>query len=257
MGNNTSVVDLLKTYEIVQPGEAQIAMCIEQSKQVAQRKKVRRDERLWFFIETQLRFMSSEVVKSFLFSFGVILVLQVFRFFSNTDNLVKMMVGVAPFLVVPIILSIVKSRRNKMLELESASKFSLVKVIAVRTIINQALAILLIFLIWLFSSVSLKNFALNGLFFSFISFEIAMICFLWFGKSSVKTGVFAVAGWTGMMLIFLSWEKAFFWMEAVNTMALFLITMVLIGISMMVIYGYIKNISFESEEVKWNLSWIE
>lgn len=257
MGNNASVIELLKTYEIAQPGEAQIATCIEQSKQVAQRKKVRRDERLWFFIETQLRFMSREVVTSFLFSLGVMLVLQLFRFFANTDYLVKFMVGVAPFLVVPIILSIVKSNRNKMLELESVSKYSLVKVIAVRTIINEALAILMIFLIWLFSSASLKNFALNGLFFSLISFEIAAISFLWFGKSSVKRCVFSVAGWTGMMWIFLSWEKALFWMEAVNTMALFLITMVLIGISMMVIYGYIKNISFESEEAKWNLSWIE
>lgn len=257
MGNNASVVELLKTYEIVQPGEAQIATCIEQSKQAAQRKKVRRDETFWFFIETQLRFMRREIAVSFLISLVVMLILQLSRFFSKTDNFGEIMVGVAPFLVVPIMLSIAKSKRNRMLELETASKFSLAKILAVRTIINQALAIIMLSLIWLLSSVSLKDFSLNGLFFSLISFEIATICFLWFGKSSVKTGVFSVAGWTGMMMFFLSWENAVFWMQAVNSVALFWITVMLIGIGMLAIYAYMKNISFESEETRWNLGWID
>ncbi len=257
MKSDVNLTELLNTYEIAQPDEAQITKCIQQSKQAVQIKKVRRDDTLWFFIETQLKFMRREIAVSFLLSLVVMLILQLSRFLSKTDNFFEIMVGGAPFLVVPIMLSIAKSKRNKMLELETASKFSLAKILAVRTIINQALAIIMLSLIWLFSSVSLKSFSMNGLLFSLISFEIAASCFLWFGKSSVKTGVFSVAGWTGIMLIFLSWKKAVIWMEAINSMALLLITMALIGISTMVLYGYVKKVSFESEEEKWNLGWTD
>ncbi|MBQ8519477.1 MAG: hypothetical protein IJ455_07760 [Agathobacter sp.] len=256
MKNNKSLVQLLNTYEIVHPNESQIVECIKQAKQAVQTERVRRDEKLWFLIETQLKFMRGEIALSLFFSFSAIVLLHFLRFFSKTDYLFGIIVGVAPFLVVPIMLSIVKSKQNGMLELETASKFSLAKIIAVRTIINQALAILIIFGVWLFSSVSWKSFSLNVLLFSLISFEMAAICFLWFGKSSIKSGVFSVAGWTGLMLIFLSWEKAIFWMQAINTLALFFLTVASIGISMMAIYGYIKNISFEREEEKWSLSWI-
>lgn len=257
MKSDVNLTELLNTYEIAQPDEAQIKKCIQQSKQAVQIKKVRRDDTLWFFIETQLKFMRREIAVSFLLSLVVMLILQLSRFFSKTDNFFKIMVGGAPFLVVPIMLSIAKSKRNRMMELETASKLSLAKILAVRTIINQALAIIMLFLIWLLSGVGLKDFSMNGLLFSLISFEIAAIFFLWFGKSSIKIGVFSVVGWTVMMLIFLSWEKAVLWMEAVNSVALFWITLMLIGFGMMMIYAYIKNISFESEETKWNLGWTD
>lgn len=257
MKSDVNLTEFLNTYEIAQPEESQITDCIKRAKQVVQIKRVQRDERLLFFIETQLKFMKGEMIFSFLASIGLMIMIKFFQSFVKVKFFSEISVGIAPFMVVPIIYSIAKSKKVGMLELESVSKIGLQRIIALRIIVNQALAILMISLIWWASCATLENFTMNRLYFSLISFEIAAICFLWFGKSSIKAGVFSVAAWTGMMLIFLSWEKAFFWMQTVNSMALLLITMALIGISTIVIYEYVKNVSFESEETKWNLGWTD
>lgn len=257
MRRDKDIENLLKSYEVGQPDEGQIAECIKQAKHVVQIKKVRRNDSLWFFIAAQLKFMKGQVAVSFLFSLVIMLVLKLLRVVSTVDNLLEISVGIAPFLAVPIICSIVKSKRCAMMELECASRYSLQKVIVARMIINQALAIILIYLMWMFSNVHLDNFALNQLLFALISFEIASSCFLWFGKTSVKRGVFSVVGWMAIMAILLSSEKVVSWMLAVNTVALCLITSLVVVISMITIYEYVKNISFESEEAKWNLGWID
>lgn len=257
MRNKSSVEQLLKTYEVAQPEEKQIVECMKYAKNAMQIKRVRHDDSLWFFLETQMKFMTREIIFSFFISLAVMFLLQISKLFSRADNLMAVSVGVAPFLVVPIIISVVKSKNDGMLELETASRFGLQKILAARTIINQALAILMITFIWLVCGIGLNDFSTNRLFFSLISFEITSICFLWFGKSSAKTGGFFATGWMVAMLIFLSWEKAVRWMEAVNSVALFLITAMFVGAGMMAIYVHMKNISFESEETKWNLGWID
>lgn len=257
MKSNVDIAAILRTYEIVQPKESQIAECIKQAQSVMQTKHVRRDKSLWFFIETQIKFMKGEMMFSFLLSMGLMLMLQLFKSLLKVEFLSEISVGIAPFLVVPIIFSMAKSKRDGMLELETASKLGLQRIIVVRIVANQALAIVMISLIWLISSAALENFAMNRLYFSLISFEITSICFLWFGKSSVKTGVFSAMGWMVLMWFLLAWEDAIVLMQKVNSMVLGLLVVVLVGISMMVMYAYMKNISFESEDKKWNLGWTD
>ena len=257
MRTDKGLEQFLNTYEISQPGEKQIAMCVDFVKKKLQKKKVRRTSSYCFLVETQMRYMKGEIVVSFMVSLLAMVLLQFTNFFLSQNYFMEITVGIAPFWIVPIILSLMKSRKQGMLELEASSKFSIPKVIAVRVIVNQALAIFMIFSIWLLSSASLESFAWNRLFFAFISFEVASVCFLWFGKVSTRNGLFSVLMWSVVMMTLLVQEEMIIFMQMVNSMALFLITLILMGVSWMVLYRYIKSISFEREDERWNLSWIE
>ena len=257
MKSSIAVENLLNTYEIPKPDPKHMETCVRQAKLAVQTKEVRREASPWFLIESQIKYIRGEILLSFLISLVAILLLQFAKVISGNDAWMEITIGAAPFLLVPIVLSLVKSRKNGMLELETASKFGVAKIIGVRILINQALAIGMIVMMWLFSSVALEMFALNRLLFSLIFFETASICFLWFGKASVKSGIFSAAVWTGILLLFLSWEKAAFWMNAVNSVVLILVTLAVIGISLLMIDVYRKEISLESEDTKWNLSWTD
>lgn len=257
MKDDAKAAELLRAYTVTQPDESRMMECVEQARSALPIRSVRRAHSLWFFIETQIKFMKWEMVFAFLFSVGLMLLLQMFQSLLKVEFFSEISVGIAPFLAVPIICSIVKSKREGMLELEAVSKIGLQRIVTVRIIMNQALAIIMIFLIWFAGSIAVEDFVMNRLLFSLISFEITSICFLWFGKSSVKTGVFFTAGWMVMMWFLLAWDKAEVWMQKANSMVLGLIMVSLIGISQMVLYGYIRNLSFESEEAGWNLGWTD
>lgn len=253
MRDDKSLEQLLNTYKITQPDEKQLAICVENAKNTIRQKKVRRVHSFWFFIETQVTYMKREMVFSFIVSLMVMLLLQFSSFFLTENYFMEITVGIAPFWVVPIILSFMKSRKYEMLEFESVSKFGIAKIIVVRAIVNQALAILMIFFIWLLSSASLEKFSLNYLFFALISFEVASVCFLWFGKASIKNGIFSVAGWSVSIMLLLCQEEILLVVYAVNSMTLFMIALILLGASLMTLYGYIKTISFEREDERWSL----
>ena len=252
MKDDRKIEEWLSSYEIVQAKEEQITACIKKAQEVFKVQKVRRADSLWFFMETQMKFMKREILFSFCLSVGLLLALRLFQSLWNVEYLSDVSVGIAPFLVVPIIRSIAKSRQEGMLELETSAKFGLRKIITVRTIFNQGLAICMIFLIWLGNSVFMEAFVLNRLLFSFISFEIAAICFLWFGTSSVTTGICSAAGWTIWTWILLGWEDIAFLLWNINSLVLGCMTMFLCVASMLALYGYVRNLSFESEDERWN-----
>lgn len=252
MKDNRKIEEWLSSYEIAQPKEEQIKACIKKSQEVFKVQTVRRADSLWFFMETQMKFMKREILFSFCLSVGLLFALRLFQSLWKMECLSDVSVGIAPFLVVPIIRSIAKSRQNGIMELETSAKFGLGKIITARTIFNQGLAICMIFLIWLGNSVFMEAFVLNRLLFSFISFEIAAICFLWFGTSSVIVGICSAAGWTIWTWILLGWEDIAFLLWNVNSLVLGCMTMFLCVVSMLTLYRYVKNLSFESEDARWN-----
>lgn len=257
MKDSGTIKNLLKKYDIPQVDENQISECIKVSRNAMMMKKVRRDDSLQFFVETQMQYMRKETVFSVCFVICLLFVLAVTRIMTLSDDLLNVSVGIAPFLVVPIIISMKKSKFYGMIELEMASKHSLKKIIALRIFFNQIMGAFVILLTWLLGGIRIKTFEINLLFFSFISFAIASITFLYFGKSAIKYGVSATLVWTLMTIIFLSWDKAVVCMLAINSMVLFAVT-VMMGVAVAVTtVRYIKQVSFESEEEKWNLRWID
>ena len=257
MRDNGAVETFLKSYEIPEPDERQVSECIKHAKNIMKVNKVPRDDSLRFFLETQMKYMRGEVVFSVCFSIGMLLLLAMTMFWELSNDLLKTSVEMAPFLVTPIFISIKKSRFYGMMELEMACKHSLQKILAARILLNEILGVLVLSLFWLAGGVSMENFEMNRLFFSLISFSVTCICFLWFGKKSIRTGVFAGAAWTLLTMILLSWDAVIPWMIAINSVALFLITLVMGIVVVMVTGRYIKQISFESEELKWNFGWID
>lgn len=253
MRDDRKIEEWLRSYEIAQPKERQIEVCVKRSQEAFKVQTVTRAESLWFFIETQMAFMKREILFVFCFSFSLLLALWLFQALWRIEYFVEVSVEIAPFLVIPIIRSITKSRQEGMLELESSAKLGIGKIIAVRTIFNHALAICMIFLIWLVSSALMEEFVLNRLLFSFISFEITAICFLFFGRSSINAGIGFVIGWTIGTWILLGWEDVAFLMWSINTLILGGMTILLMVVSMFVLYRYVKNlVVLEREEIKWN-----
>ena len=257
MKHKASVETLLRTYEIAQPDETKIRACIQQVEEIMKTEQKENGKDLRFFLETQLRFMRGEIVLSFVFSIGLMILMQMFNLFPNGNTAMGAVVGTAPFLVVPVIFSVVKSNSYGMMELEMASKWGIEKIIATRLFGNQVIALLVITILWLIASAGEQIFQLQWLFFAILSFEVTTICFLWFGKSSLKGGLCWTMGWVGVLLFVLSRKETFQFIEKVSSIAMFVLVLGMIGMSIFAGIRYIQRVSMEREEMKWNLSWID
>ena len=256
MSRDFCLEESLKAYEVAPADESQIAECIRQSKLVlGERKKSKGD--IAFFMEVQLRFMRKEILFSFLIEIGLMLLLQMLKVFGNGNTIMGALAGVAPFLVVPVMQSVARSSRCGMLELETASRWGIQKIIAARLFGTQVLAVGTICFMWLISCASMEKIILQWLFMALISFEATTICFLWFGKSSLKSGVVWTMAWISVVFGVLSRKELVLLVESVSSVALFMASLLMLGACIAAGWRYIKNVCVESEEKKWNLSWIE
>ena len=255
MKRNRNVEEWLRSYEIEKPKEEQIAECMKQIQQIRRVERIRRTESLSFLIETQVKFMKMEILFSFFLSIGALLLLQIAKSMLKLPyitNIADASIGISPFLAVPMIHSISKSRKEGMFELEACARHGIQRIMMIRTILNQALAIAFISFIWMINSMAMESFLMNRLFFSLISFETTAICFLWFGTSSIYRGACSAIGWMIMNWLFLTWKGSLFWVYQINSMVSGCAAVVLIGISMLAFVRYARTVSLESEELRWN-----
>lgn len=253
MRSDKNVNAFLQSYEIAPAARKEIDYCIHELKSVITNSTVRNIPSMRYFFEIQLKLMKDEVMLSLCFSIGLFALLQFLERILNLTLHMDTVIGIAPFLIVPVFLSIIKSKRARMFEMEAVSWLGMNRNIVIKLSINQMLAIVLILLVWIMASISGGMFLFNRFLFSMILFEGTLIGMLLLGKFSINGAAIIV---TTLMITTLYLSRStviLLWVYHMNSILLGLITVLTIIFGQFIVKSYANKISFENEVLEWNL----
>lgn len=196
----------------VPPASAQAkADCAEAVKKAAAKTKKCRSS-VWYLIKIQLGYVEKGSLLSAFFIAGLTAtLLSLLALLRGQADLPQSMfaaaVAAVPLCAVPLLITMLRSRRAGMAELEAACKYNLQRLVAVRLLINGFAALAAIVAVWFIGGMMSGDFALNRLLLSAVSYNITLACVLCFGKRSVVKGFSAGAVWGLLAASAMGFEK--------------------------------------------------
>lgn len=253
MRGNKSINSFLQSYEIGPLEDKIIDDCIHEMEAVISNGTVKNIPSIRYFVEIRLRLMKDEILLSLCLSIGLFTLLH---FLERTLNLILHMdtvIGIAPFLVVPIFMSIVRSKRTRMFEFEAVSWLGMNRTLAIKLSINQMLAIALLLITWIMAGIAGDEFILNRFFFSMTIFEVVLISMLQLGRSSINGAGFLVAAFIVAAVALSRSTALLLWIYHVDSILLCFIICVTVICAQLIVKRYSSKITFENEVLKWNL----
>lgn len=233
------------------------ADCVSAVKTAAAGIKKRRAS-VWYLIKVQLSYVEKGSLLSAFFIAGLTAaLLSLLALLRGQADLPQSVfaaaVATVPLCAVPMLITMLRSQRAKMAELEAACKYNLQRLVAVKMLINGIAALTAIVIIWLVGGIIANDFAPNRLLLSAVSYNVTLTCVLCFGKRSAVKGFSAGAVWGLLAGAAMGFEKiraVFYALNCFISLGVLALSLIILTYSFL---RYSKSISFETEAAKWSL----
>lgn len=248
----------LETFEVPGFSEAAKRKCIDNMKNAA--KPTAKEQRFFLFdlMKIQFTYLWKERI---LYLFAVSLfaaVLLIFLLLTGSEAEMRMTgfvvnVGMAPLFIIPMLISLYRSKKARMGEFEAACKYDLRKMVVSRLLVNGVVAFAVMILLWVAVGIRTYDFAMSRLFLSLIVYNVTLICSLWFGRKSMTRGILGSAVWLTAAGVLMGSDTRISIIYEADSFVSFAGLAVSCAALACVIYKYAKNTSFEGEDARWNL----
>lgn len=259
--NDDRIHELLGSFDVPAVSEDQIEKCIAASKRAYRPKKNTKKSSVFTLLKTQISYMTKEyhaMLSLLAVLASIVLCIElpsIFPIFGGRLNILSAVcIGSAPVFIAPVVTSVMLSAKSGMTELEASCKYNLQKLVFARMLITGIIAFISMAVIWLVSGIRTEDYSINRLLFSVISFNITAALILGFGKRSIVSGITAASVWAAVAIAFLMSSRTMEFIYTVNLSAVLIAFAATLAAALSMAYNYMKNISFESEERKWNFA---
>lgn len=254
---NKDINKILKHFEVPEASISAKIECLNTVKRALSQSSRKRNLSLWGFIKTQISYMEKGKLVCFYLIFLLITTCLGIFFFPDEitaeQHILRVSISVVSFLIFPQIFALFRSHKSKMLEIEESCKYNLQKMVFARLLINGMIAFFAILTLWIVTGKYLNSCVISRLFCSVTSYNISLICCLWFGRYAMIKGVIASGIWTVLVCIVVQSKAALQMLSNINKFGSFEVFLLSFAALTYVTYRYIKFTSFESENTRWNL----
>lgn len=245
--NDKDLKEILSTYAV----ESENAEQIQHLSAIIKSTMKRSIKTKPFSILHQMKVQATYLSKWFyLIHFIISLFILCLLIFNKTTTSTVIFFGMSPLFIIPSIVAFYRTIYDGMLELESSCKYSLSQIYAAKLLMLGIAVSVSIVLVWSLNGLLLNTFNIRPLIFGLISFSIACVAILCFGKRNILTGFIFGGMWCVM-----SWSASLsnytqIALEEINTISAFLILIGTLIIGVILINNYLKKITYERERKK-------
>ena len=250
---------LLEAFEVPAASIDAKIKCINNVKAMLPQPSSTRLLSMWGLVRAQASYMGKIEMACFHFVFTIVSMIALHIGASPfTDEALvslcslKVSISLAPFLVLPLIITLVRSHKVGMVELEDSCKYNLQKIVVARLLISGVVALCAIIILWIIAGQQIGNHSIGRLFYSVASYNISLILCLWFGKRTMVKGIIASVAWTGFVCVIVQSEGVVLAIGNISRYVSFEVFLVSIVASILAAAQYIKFTSYESENIRWN-----
>lgn len=254
---NEDINKILERFEVPEASEDAKIECLNNVTEALSQSTRRRAVSLWGFIKTQISYMEKGKLACFyLFFLLITICLGIFPFTDEImveQHVLRVSISVVSFLILPQVFAMFRSHKSKMLEIEESCKYNLQKMVFARLLINGIIALFAILILWIITGRYLNSYVISRLFCSVTSYNVSLICCLWFGRHAMIKGIIASSIWSVLVCIVVQSKAALQMISSINKFGSFEAVLLSFVVLIYVMYRYIKFTSFESENTRWNL----
>ncbi|MDR3269931.1 MAG: hypothetical protein LBT32_00235 [Peptococcaceae bacterium] len=246
--NDERFKQLLSAYKFPDAEAEQIDLTCQKTMNALKRKVPTRP----FSILTQMKVQATYLSKWFYISCGLIAFFSLLiSAITNTERIAAVFFGTSPLFILPCAAVFYRTIANGMLELETASKYSMAKLFAGKLLILGAVISVLLLSAGIIGG-TLSGSIIRPPLLAFVSFTWMAAIVLWFGKRSIKRGLAFGTLWSAVSIALAFWGKCQMFLEAVDILFVWMAFLVVTGFVLFAAIRFIRNISFEGVCEEWN-----
>lgn len=171
----------------------------------------------------------------------------------NNIELAGAFLRIPPLLIIPCALMLLRSRHNKMYELELSSRYGYTRLFVGKMLIVGLVSVATITLSWVCSILILSEMNILPLLLAACSYSISCLLLLWFGKKNIIHGLVICILWCGFTQFFSRYSPTKVIIDSIQIGSLIIIFTIIICLIAITCNYYLKNHRFQEESL-WNLA---
>lgn len=171
----------------------------------------------------------------------------------NDMGLYGVFLRTPPLLMIPCGFMLLRSRYNKMYELERSSRYGYTRLFVGKILIAGLVSVIAITMSWVCAAFILPDISIKSLLLAACSYAMSCLLLLWLGRKNIIRGLGACIVWCGFLQVFSRYAPAEALVERIQ-LGMLVIVFAIIGCLIVITCNhYLKYHRFQEDEI-WNLA---